>query len=270
MSARLDLSRPMIRYHGGKWLLAPWIISLMPSHHAYVEPFGGAASVLLRKPRSRYEVYNDLDKEVVNLFRVARDCGERLREAIELTPFARDEFIESYEPSDDAVEQARRTVVRAFMGRGTNATARRSTGFRSSRRGHGPSTADDWANYPSALDAIIDRLRGVVIENRHAFEVIESYDAPDALHYVDPPYVQATRDAGRDYRHELTEQEHIELAGLLTRVCGTVLLSGYRCPIYDDLYSGWTRIDRATHADGAKDRVESVWISRDAMQRSLL
>ena len=60
-------SRPVLRWHGGKWLLAPWIISLMPTHRVYVEPFGGAASILLRKPRSRIEVYNDLDEEIVEL-----------------------------------------------------------------------------------------------------------------------------------------------------------------------------------------------------------
>lgn len=270
MSALFAPSRPLIRYHGGKWLLAPWIISLMPVHQSYVEPFGGAASVLLRKPRARYEVYNDLDREIVGLFQVVRDQGARLQTALELTPFARDEFVLSYEPTDDAVEQARRTVVRACMGYGTNAAGRRSTGFRSSRRGHGPSTADDWTSYPAALGAIIERLRGVVIENRHAFEVIETYDVPDTLYYVDPPYVQSTRDAGRDYRHEMDEQDHIDLAQKLMRVSGTVLLSGYRCPLYDELYARWTRVDRPSYADGGRSRVESVWISQDARQGSLI
>ena len=85
--------RPLLRYHGGKWLLAPWIISHFPAHRVYVEPFGGAASVLIRKERSYAEVYNDLDSEVVNLFRVLRAQPDDLVHAIELTPFARDEFV---------------------------------------------------------------------------------------------------------------------------------------------------------------------------------
>lgn len=88
--------RPLLRYHGGKWKLAPWIISHMAEHKTYVEPFGGGGSVLIRKPRAYAEVYNDLDGDVVNLFRVARDRGEELRQALALTPFARGEFDISY------------------------------------------------------------------------------------------------------------------------------------------------------------------------------
>src|SRR5574337_272680 len=91
--------RPLLRYHGGKWKLAPWILRHLPPHRVYVEPFGGGASVLLQKPRSYAEVYNDLDGEVVNLFIMARERGEELAQAIELTPFAREEFELSYRPA---------------------------------------------------------------------------------------------------------------------------------------------------------------------------
>jgi len=115
------MARPLVRYHGGKWKLAPWILSHFPQHRCYVEPFGGGASVLLRKPRSYAEVYNDLSGEIVNLFRVACDRGDELVRACELTPFARDEFIETWKPSPDPLEQARRTIARSFMGFGSAA-----------------------------------------------------------------------------------------------------------------------------------------------------
>lgn len=109
---RSKVTRPILRYHGGKWKLAPWIIANMPPHRGYIEPFGGGASVLLRKARSYAEVYNDLDGEVVNVFRVVRDRGEDILRALRLTPFAREEFIEAWEPSTDNVEQCRRTIIR--------------------------------------------------------------------------------------------------------------------------------------------------------------
>lgn len=262
-----ELRRPILRYHGGKWKLADWIIAHLPSHRVYVEPFGGAASVLLKKPRSYAEIYNDLDGEVVNLFRVVRDQGESLRRLLELTPFARTEFDLSYQPAADPLEQARRTVIRSFMGFGatltkmTRAGAPMRTGFRAESTRSGTTPASDWHNYPGTLGAVIERLRGVVIEHRPATEVMRAHDGDTTVHYVDPPYVAATRDQGEDYRHELTDGDHIALANQLHSLRGAVVLSGYRGPLYDDLYRGWRRIDRPTYADGARPRLESLWLS---------
>lgn len=240
-------------------MLAPWIIEHFTPHRIYTEAFGGGGSVLLRKPRSYAEVYNDLDGEIVNLFRVARDHGEDLKRLLYYTPFARDEFKMSYEPSDDPIEQARRTVVRSFMGFGSN-SHNKITGFRSNSNRSGTTPALDWRNYPEAFAAIIERLRGVVIENRDAVEVLRIHDTPETLHYVDPPYLPETRDAGEDYRHEMTEQDHIELAAALKELSGNVVLSGYPSELYEGLYREWTRVDRGAFADGARKRTECIWI----------
>ncbi|CAN7340200.1 DNA adenine methylase [Pseudoxanthomonas sp. LjRoot168] len=273
-----EVRRPLVRYHGGKWMLAPWIIANLPAHRFYVEPFGGGASVLLRKPRAYAEVYNDLDDEIVNLFRVARSQGQRLAEVLRLTPFARTEFVDAWFPSDDPVEQARRTIVRAFMGfasaavtmsrapasAGRGGLAR--TGFRGKSNRSGTTPAHDWAHYPDALAAIVARLQGVVLENRDAFEVMPQHDGPDTLFYVDPPYVAATRDGGNDYRHEMTDSDHARLAESLKSLRGMVVLSGYPSPLYDELFPGWRRIDRPALADGARPRIECLWLNAAADQ----
>lgn len=251
--------RPLVRYHGGKWKLAPWIIGHFPSHRCYVEPFGGGGSVLLRKPRSYAEVYNDLDGEMVNLFRVVRDRGEDLRRLLELTPFSRVDFRESYESSDDALEQARRTVVRSFMGFGSN-SHNKNTGFRSNSNRTGTSPAHDWRNYPGSMALIVERLRGVVIENRDAVEVMLAHDSVATLHYVDPPYVATTRDKGADYRHEMTDQEHRDLAKVLAGLKGAVILSGYHSDLYDEIFAGWECSEVAALADGARARTEVLWL----------
>src|SRR5690606_29888203 len=86
------VKRPALRYHGGKWRLAKWIISHFPQHRIYTEVFGGGGSVLLQKQRCYAEVYNDKWDIVVNVFQVLRDNPEQLRRALELTPFSRTEF----------------------------------------------------------------------------------------------------------------------------------------------------------------------------------
>jgi len=260
-------ARPVARYHGGKWRLAPWIIGHFPAHRCYVEPFGGAASVLLRKPRSYAEVYNDLDGEIVNLFRVMRDAGDELRRRIELTPFSRVEFLASYEPVEDVIEQARRTIVRSYQGFGSAAICGETSGFRANSNRSGTTPAHDWRNYPEAMPAMIERLRGVVIEQRPADEVMRCHDGPETLHYVDPPYVHATRSqkvrgtvSRKAYRHEMSDEAHRELAACLEGLHGAVVLSGYDCPLYDELYGGWRRVERLARVDGAGARTEVLWL----------
>lgn len=276
-------TRPVMRYHGGKWRLAPWIIRHFPPHRVYVEPFGGAASVLMRKPRAYAEVYNDLDGEVVNVFAVLRDpdMAAQLERSLRLTPYSRSEFDAAYQPSDEPLEQARRTIIKSFMGFGTPgmfvkkpkgmrtraSVWRASTGFRSNSTRSGTTPAHDWKAYPDQIRAFVERLQGVVIENRDALELIRSHDRADTLHYVDPPYPLGTRDAGTDYRHEMTDDDHRQLAEVLHSVQGMVVLSGYPCELYDDeLYPDWYRVERPHLADGARPRTEVLWMNPRAAE----
>lgn len=256
--------RPLVRYHGGKWKLAGWIMNHFPPHRVYTEAFGGGGSVLLQKPRAYAEIYNDLDGEIVNLFRVARDQGEHLALSLELTPFSRDEFSTAYEPHGAPLEQARRTLIRSFMGFGSAGASGQSTGFRANSNRSGTTPAHDWMNYPAHLRNVIQRLRGVVLENRDAVQVMQSHDGKQTLHYVDPPYVHETRNLrtrAPAYKHEMTDAYHEALASALHGLDGMVIVSGYRCQLYDRLFDGWQRIDAAAHADGARERIESLWLS---------
>jgi DNA adenine methylase len=258
--------------------LAPWIIGHFPAHRTYVEPFGGAASVLLRKERAYAEVYNDLDGAAVTLFRVLRDpamAAELIRRLV-LTPFARAEFEDAYAATDDPVGVARRLCVRSFMGFGSdghNAAIR--TGFRASSSRAGTTPAHDWANYPEALAGVAERLRGVVIERRPAVEVMIAHDGADTLHYVDPPYLPETRSnksrKGKEkyhaYVHEMTLADHVALLAALRDLAGMVVLSGYPSAAYDGALAGWRRIVIAALADGARPRTECLWLNPAAVAR---
>jgi DNA adenine methylase len=263
-----------VRWHGGKWRLAPWIIAQFPPHRIYVEPYGGGGSVLLRKSRSYAEVYNDLDGRVVNLFRVLRDeeKATRLLRALELTPFARAEFVEAHAPQGDEVERARQMLILCFQGFGSNAHGRK-TGFRANSNRSGTTPAHDWRAYPDALPAIVERLRGVVVENRPALKVMAQHDGPDTLHYLDPPYLPESRDRGTDYEHEMSRVDHAALLEAARGLEGMVALSGYRSSLYDEALADWHRVERAAFADGARPRVEALWlnpaVSRAAAQGGL-
>lgn len=263
--------RPLLRYFGGKWLLAPWVIANLPVHRIYCEPFGGAASVLLLKPRSFSEVVNDLDGEIVNLFRVLQDRStfEELSRKLRYTPFAREEFEAAYRTSDDPVERARQTLIRSWMGHSSTG-AHRVTGFRTNiiqtRRS---SPAADWRKWLDHLDRYRDRLQGVCLEHRPAIDVMRGHDAPTTLFYVDPPYPLSTREgSGKVYRHEMSDDDHRELAIFLHDVAGMVALSGYGCPLYDSLYATWKRVERPHRADGGQARVEVLWLNQ-AAQRAM-
>ncbi len=267
MFAPYAVKRPLLRWHGGKWKLAPWIIDHMPKHKTYVEPYGGVASVLLRKTRVQTEVWNDLDCELNNLFSILRSSlqAEALRMVCALTPFSRTEFIRSYEPSDDPIEQARRLIVRSFFGYGSKAaTSQAVNGFRSFRCGSA-SPATDWLNWPDTIPLIAERMRGVVIESNPAIDVIRRYDRPDTLFYVDPPYVAKTRNLHHGcYRHEMDDADHKELISVLLNVKGMIILSGYRTNLYNDLLVGWARYSCVAYADKSAPRIECLWVSPNA------
>lgn len=267
------IERPVLRYFGGKWLLAPWIISHFPDHKVYVEPFGGAASVLMRKPRSYAEVYNDLDNEIVNLFRVLRNPrqSKELERRLRFTPFARKEFDWAYVKTAGAIENARRLIIRAYMGFGSDGHNQDAgkTGFRANSNRSGTTPAHDWVNFPNQIQRFCERLAGVVIESRDAFEIMAQQDGQDTLFFLDPPYVHDTRGTKHSYKFEMTDADHLRLIQFIQNLKGMVILCGYSHEIYEQL--GWREIRRESHADCARDRIESLWLNPRvvAQQRQL-
>ncbi len=256
-------TRPISRWYGGKWRLAPAIVAAMPMHHVYVEPFAGLASVFLQKQRVTCEVLNDLSDDVVNVFTMLRDRGEELTRALALTPYARTEYIAAYEPCEDPLERARRFLFRSTAGIGTNSAVRR-TGFRTSLCDVRHNTATSWANLPPHYAAIIERLRGVIIEHRPAMQVMAQYDAAHTLHYCDPPYLADTRkDRSQGYAHELqTPEAHVELLLFLRGLKGRVIVSGYRSELYDEQLADWYACPLSRGRDQTnKATAEKLWMN---------
>ncbi|GAA2112549.1 DNA adenine methylase [Kitasatospora saccharophila] len=267
--------RPPTPYFGSKASIAPWIVSLLPAHQHYVEPYAGGLSVLLAKTPSRMETVNDLDHELVTFWRVLRDRPDDLIRAAALTPHARAELDATWDPTDDDLELARRIWTRLTQGRSGTL---RKTGWR-----HYIDPAGSATSMPGYLDAYRDRLAAaaerlmaVSLECRPALELIAAYGRrPGVLLYVDPPYLGSTRGFGKkNYRVEMqSDDQHRELAAALWECTAPVVLSGYDSPLYDDLYDGWHRYTAATWTGNARSdmaRTEVVWSNRELAGQSEL
>ena len=240
-------SRPALRYHGSKWLLAPWIIKHIRPHELYCEPYGGAAAVLLRKPRSKMEVYNDIDSEVVNFFSVLRSHSKELIRSIILTPFAKEEYTLSQTPTSDPIEHARRFYIRSHMSI-AGPTALHNPGWRRQVIYSKKDTPNS-GMVPAAVSFsktchlwdIAKRFKGITIEHDSATNIINRYDTPNTCFYIDPPYPLSTRSSTKPhhYAHDMTDTQHTQLSAQLHDTQGSILVSSYRSELYDELYADW-------------------------------
>jgi len=229
--------KPILKYPGAKWNLAPWIISHFPAHAHYVEPFFGSGAVFFNKQPAKHEVINDLSGDVVNLFRVIREDGERLAALIEMTPWAREEYELSYAPCDDPMERARRFVVRGCMANSSQLNSR--SGWRHIVGAElYESLSKTWRKFPARILEISHRLQAAEVEHLPAIRVIEKHALFDTLIYADPPYPLSTR-SGKMYQHEMTVADHLPLLDALDAHPGPVVLSGYHCALYDDRLCRW-------------------------------
>lgn len=254
-----EIERPAFRYFGGKWVLAAWIISHFPKHINYVELCGGAGSVLIQKERSPIETFNDLDGEIVNFFLVLRTKRDELIEQIRFTPWARAEYRLSYEPAAQPLERARRFYMRHQMA--ISASHRYSSGMRMVKRLDSGIPAKYHANIDH-LYQIAERFMGVQVEQLTALKCIEKYETPETLFYFDPPYVLEKRSSSKEYAFEVDTAFHVEAAGLLRESEGYIVVSGYACQLYTDLYEayGWQRVEIEAQTNGEK-RIESLWLN---------
>lgn len=252
-------SRPALKYYGGKWKTAPWIISFFPHHTNYLEPCGGAASVLFQKKPASLETYNDMDGRVVNFFKVLRADPEKLVSLIQLTPWARQELIESRELSEDPLEDARRFFVSSWQAF-SHATQSWRCQKSYTTRQRAPSR--DMIEIEH-LSIIAQRLQRVQFEHGEALDVIKKFDDKETLIYFDPPYLACVRRHVDRYAFETDDTFHQKAAELLRSAKGMVIVSGYACQEYKNLYEnrGWIRHDKNVTCNAGAKRTESIWLS---------
>ncbi len=260
-------------WYGGKFSHLGWLLPLLPDCHHYCEPFSGSAAVLLNRPPSAIETYNDIDGDVVNFFRTLRDYPEKLARAIALTPFSREEYYKAIydeEDNNDPVEKARRFYIKARQTRtalAQKATLGRWANCKETSRGGMSGAVSRWLGGIDTLPDIAQRLLRVQIENRPATDIMHLYDSEKTLFYCDPPYLHATRGDSSAYRFEMDEQGYESFAATANKCIGMVAISGYDHPLMDELFppDKWVKTygsDKTIHSTKAK-RIEVLWTNYD-------
>jgi DNA adenine methylase len=262
---------PILKYPGAKWRLAPWLHTYAPRARTVVEPYCGSAAFSLTLPYApRQLVVNDTAGDIPALFRAIRDHETELCRAIALTPWSRSEYLEVTQRDStivrtgDVVEDARRYLILTWQQHGTKLSRR--GGWRNQGANGRASTYELWSQLPDRLSAVATVLRAAEIECLPALTIIGRYSTPDALLYLDPPYLLTTRKNERLYQHEMTEADHAALLEAADAHPGPVLLSGYASALYDDRLPHWQRLTLRARVESGQSRIEVLWINPAAAQ----
>lgn len=260
--------KSVIKYPGSKWNIAPQLVELIPEHHSYVEPFFGSGAVLFNKPVSDIETVNDMDSDVVNLFRCIQKDSERLARLVMTTPFSREEYERQFEGCTSTLyasnfQRAAGFLIKCWQGHGFRTNGYK-VGWKNDVVGREKAYALwNWYRLPDWIIDITERLRKVQIENRPALEVIERFNYSQVFMYLDPPYMLGTR-SGKQYMHEMTDAEHEELLQMILQSRAKIMISGYETDMYNDYLSGWEKKQFSSCAEHGKPRVETVWMNYKA------
>ena len=258
----------VLKYPGAKNRLASWIVKYIPKHKVYLEPYFGSGAVFFNKEPAKIETINDLNADVINYFKVLRDKPFELIESLQLTPYGRDEYENAYtqDLNENDIEKARKFSVRCWQGFGSSNLYK--NGFRSSQQSNSPITTKAWRELPETLKEATMRLQNAQIENLSAVDLIKRYNTQDVFIYADPPYLLGTR-KGYLYKHEMSDEQHIELLEILLGHLGKELLSGYDNELYNSMLKDWVKVYKNTTAEKGLKRTEVLWMNYNIGQTEL-
>lgn len=233
--------------YGGKHYMLKHLLKYLAPHEKYVEVFGGTAKLLFAKDPSPIEVYNDIDGDFYNFFKVLQDDDlfEKFYKLCICTPYSREIFYEcreSLKNEEDNVLRAWEFFVIArqcFSGRYKSPSWARCL-TQSCR--NMPLHVSAWISSIEKLQDVHARMMSVMVENIDFRNIIIDIDSSDTLFYLDPPYVKSSRKGNDKYRYDMEDLDHKDLVNILLNIKGKVILSGYRNDIYKELEdNGWSR-----------------------------
>ncbi len=222
-----------ISWIGGKKLLRKKILEQFPdpdSFKRYIEVFGGAGWVLFASDKhAPMEVFNDANGELINLYRIVKYHPEALQKELEWLLMSREQFFDELNRNTRGMTDIQRAARFFCLIKESFGTARRTFGV-SSR---------DISKAVDYLKEVSGRLNKVVIENHDFEQLIKTYDRPEALFYLDPPYYEAEK----YYPDRFNPEDHSRLRECLGNIKGKFVLSYNDCQQIRDLYEGYTLVE---------------------------
>ena len=218
--------KPPLTYYGGKQVLAKQIISMIPKHILYVEPFFGGGAVFFTKPPSKSEMINDTNGELINFYKVMKNDFKKLEMKIQMTLHSRSLHSQAnvvYRNPNLFTDVQRAWAVWVLANQGFASKLDGSWGYDKQEN----KTAHKLNEKRIVFKDYVKRLETTQIECSDALRVIKSLDAKDTFFYLDPPYFNSHQGHYKGY----TKEDFEKLLVLLSSIKGKFLLSSYPSPL---------------------------------------
>lgn len=261
----------VLKYPGSKWRIATEIVDIIPEHRTYLEPYFGSGAVFFKKKSSEIEMINDLDDDVVNLFKCIQEDAEKLARVVMTTPYSRKLYDDCFDDrlfKREPYKKACRFLIKCWQGHGFRTNGYK-VGWKNDVQGRESMYALwNWYSLPDCIIEIAERLRMVQIENRPAIEVINRFNFRNVFMYIDPPYPLGTRTA-KQYKHEMTDEDHEELLSTLVKSKAKIMISSYDNDMYNEYLKEWDKIYFESNAEYGLRRKEAIWMNFEAPYQQL-
>lgn len=241
--------KPAMKCQGEKHNICDWIISHFPENYeemTYLEPFCGSANVFLNKKKSKLEILNDTDKNIIQVYYALRDEPKEFYKRLS-----------HYKCCDSTFSKLlKKTEFEDYLDEAVNEFMLNNMSRNGLKKLFGGKTQKTWKGTIKNIFDVSERLSDSFIFNKPSLEIIQNFNQQDVLLYCNPPYLIETRDSQNVYNSDMLPEAHIKLSHILNNFKGKVLLSGCVSPLYKRLYKNWNLNKKR----GEKNqKTESLW-----------